>query len=227
MGYGALRHLSPDVIAETAGDHDTDVPVPAGLPNVLNLGCGRKHVADAVNLDLRPSTDPDVVHDLNRLPWPFPSGCFSRVLAYDVIEHLDDVVATMEEIHRVCRDGAVVQITVPHFSSANAFTDVTHRHFFGWFSLQYFTDNVDLSFYSDVRFRRRTADIVFSRSIVNKLIWRLARRWPHVYEQRWAWMFPAWFLYFELEAVKRTTSSGSVLDDAIVKRGTRPQDLKS
>jgi hypothetical protein len=30
----------------------------------------------------------------------------------------------------------------------------------------------------------------------------VARRWPRFYERRLAWVFPAWFLYFELEAVK-------------------------
>ena len=48
-------------------------------------------------------THPDVTHDLNRVPWPFPDGHFRQVLAYDVIEHLDDVRATMEEIYRICR----------------------------------------------------------------------------------------------------------------------------
>lgn len=30
----------------------------------------------------------------------------------------------------------------------------------------------------------------------------LARRQPEWYERRMAWIFPAWFLYFELEALK-------------------------
>ena len=38
--------------------------------------------------------------------------------------------------------------------------------------------------------------------IVNRVIFRLANRWPQEYERRWAWMFPAWFLYVELEALK-------------------------
>src|SRR4051812_33063329 len=81
------------------------------LPPVLNLGCGRKHLPGAVNLDVTLDTSPDVVHDLNRRPWPFPDDSFREVVALDVIEHLDDVIGSMEEIHRVCRDGAVVRIT--------------------------------------------------------------------------------------------------------------------
>jgi hypothetical protein len=37
---------------------------------------------------------------------------------------------------------------------------------------------------------------------VNKLVWRLARRAPAAYERRYAWMFPAWFLSFELVVIK-------------------------
>ena len=105
----------------------------------LNLGCGRKHLPHSVNLDVTPETNPDVLHDLNTLPWPLPDNHFSEVLAYDVIEHLDNFMGAMEEIHRVCRDKAKVKIAVPHFSSAEAYTDPTHRRCFGYFSFDYVT----------------------------------------------------------------------------------------
>jgi SAM-dependent methyltransferase len=169
---------------------------------ILNLGCGRKRADQAVNLDITPDTQPDVVHDLNQRPWPFTDNRFSEVLANDVIEHLDDVLGAMAEIHRVCRDGALIKTTVPHFSSANAFTDPTHRRFFGRFSFEYFTQEHELSFYSKARFRQRTARLIFYPTLVGRIVHRLANRYPEQYERRWAWMFPAWFLYFELEVIK-------------------------
>lgn len=168
----------------------------------LNLGCGLKHMAGAVNLDITPTTHPDVVHDLNDRPWPFADNSFDAIHANDVIEHLADVVGSMEEIHRISAPGGIVTITVPHFSCANAFTDPTHRHFFGWFSFHYLTGENDLPFYSHVRFKRRHTGLIFRPTLLNKLIWRLANRWPAAYEMRWAWIFPAWFLSIELEIVK-------------------------
>jgi hypothetical protein len=165
---------------------------------VLQLGCGKKYDAEAVNVDSVASTNPDLVHDLDVRPWPLPDDHFREVRAYDVIEHLDNVVAVMEEIHRVCRNGAVVKITVPHFSCANAFTDITHRHYFSAASFDYFTGANDFDFYTDRRFRKRSASIVFQPTLVNKVVHRLASRYPAAYEGRWAWIFPAWFLYFEL-----------------------------
>jgi SAM-dependent methyltransferase len=177
--------------------------------SILNLGCGRKRMADAVNVDLVADAGTDVVHDLNQRPWPFAADRFDQVHAYDVIEHLDDVVKTMEEIHRVCRSGALVCITVPHFSSANAFTDPTHRHYFASRSFHYVTGEHEFSFYTDARFRRRRSQILFHSSLVNKVVRRLANRYPNAYEERWAWIFPAWYLYFELEVLKPASHAGA------------------
>jgi hypothetical protein len=170
--------------------------------SILHLGAGRKYHREAVNVDLVADTNPDVVHDLDQVPWPFTDGRFREVWAYDVLEHLDDVVAAMDEIHRVCAPGAVVRVTVPHFSCSNAFTDITHRRFFSFFSFHYFTGENEFTFYTRSRFRRRGARILFRPTLLNKLVWRLANRYPARYEQRWAWMFPAWYLYFELEVIK-------------------------
>ena len=45
-------------------------------------------------------------------------------------------------------------------------------------------------------------------TLVNKLVWRLANRYPEAYERRWAWVFPAFFLSFELEVVKDDREGG-------------------
>lgn len=181
-----------------------DAPRTADLSGrtVLNLGCGRKHRPDAVNVDVTARTNPDLVHDLNVRPWPFPSDRFDLILAQDVVEHLDDVVAVMEEMHRVCRAGGVVEIVVPHFSSSNAFTDPSHRRFFSRFSFDYFAEDHALAFYSTARFKVLTANLIFQPTLANKVVHRLANRFPRAYEQRWAWIFPAWFVYAKLQAVK-------------------------
>ncbi len=173
----------------------------------LNIGSGKRPLADAVNLDISDRVGADVVHDLNVIPWPFGDNTFVEIHAIDVLEHLNDLVRTLEEIHRISRAGASVYVTVPHFSSDNAFTDVTHRHWFGWRSFDPFVDSFgdphDLAHYTHARFRRSSMRIYFHPSLMNKLVWRCANRWPHAYERRWAWMFPAWFMSVRLEIVKK------------------------
>ena len=174
----------------------------ANRNGVLNLGCGRRKIDGAVNVDISTRVGADLVHDLSVLPWPLPSNAFREVHAQDVIEHIDDTLGVMQEIHRVCAEGARVHIVVPHFSSANAFTDPTHRRHFSAFSFDYFDPSHALGFYSQAHFKRVRTQIVFYPTLTNKIVHRFANRRPQSYERRWAWMFPAWFLSIELEAVK-------------------------
>jgi SAM-dependent methyltransferase len=167
----------------------------------LNLGSGKRYDAEAVNLDITSDTRPDVVHNLEQIPWPFPDNRFTRVEAFDVIEHLSDPLAAMGEIHRITKPGGRVQIALPHFSSSNAFTDLTHRSYFGYFSFDYVTGEHHHDYYTRARFVMKRRRIWFQPGLVNRVVQRLAERYPERYERRWAWMFPAWFLDFELEVV--------------------------
>jgi hypothetical protein len=169
---------------------------------ILNLGCGQKYLSSAVNVDANYRYKADVIHDLNSFPWPFADNEFSEVLAYDIVEHLDDVMATMNEIHRVSCHAATVRITVPHFSCSNAYTDPSHVHSFGYFSFDYFTESPSDSSYTGGTFRLGTRQIIFHTSLANHLVRRIANRYPGRYERRWAWLFPGWFLYFQLEVIK-------------------------
>ena len=169
---------------------------------VLNLGCGKTGLPGEFTVDKNLSVSPDLVHDLNIFPWPLETGDFDEVICHDVIEHVEDVVKTMEEIHRVSKAGAIIKIKTPHYSCANSYTDPTHLHHLGCFSFDYFTGNNQWGFYSQLRFIKRKFFLHFYPALHHKLIFRLANRWPEVYEKYWAWIFPAWFMSFELEVVK-------------------------
>ena len=169
---------------------------------LLNLGSGKSYDACAVNVDITADTGPDVVHDLNVVPWPFSDDRFDHVRAIDVLEHLDDVLAVMNEIHRVCRPGAIVEIALPHFSAANAYSDLTHRRAFGYFCFDPLTGESPHDFYSAKKFGMVRREIAFYHRPANRLVRYLANRHPLRYEQRWAWMFPAWFITFEMEVQK-------------------------
>lgn len=168
----------------------------------LNLGCGARHFDTHLNVDLVPDVKPDLVMDLNRFPYPLPDGHFEETLVYDVVEHVADLVGFMREIHRISRPGGRLVVTTPHFSCANSYTDPTHTRHMGWFSFDYFLVDGTTHNYGLRGFRVRHRSLIFRPTLVNKLVWRLANRHPNAYEQRWAWLFPAWFLSFELEAVK-------------------------
>jgi SAM-dependent methyltransferase len=82
----------------------------------LNLGCGKFKKEGYVNLDCYEDLDPDVVHDLNKFPYPFGDNEFDLIEADHVLEHLDDGFRAMKEMHRILKDGGTLVIKVPHFS---------------------------------------------------------------------------------------------------------------
>jgi SAM-dependent methyltransferase len=166
---------------------------------ILDVGCGHDKLPGAVGLDRSADTLADVVHDLDVFPWPLPDGEFDRVRCQDVLEHLEDVVRTMEEIHRVTRPDAEVRIRVPHFSSVQAFTDVTHRHFFASQSFQTFeaADN-PYRHYTRARFAVEACRLELWKPYRWIGISWLANRFPLRYEKMFAFWFPSQYLEFRL-----------------------------
>ena len=94
----------------------------------LNLGCGRFKRDGFVNVDTVPECKPDVLHDLNDMPYPFADDQFQLVEADHVLEHLSDPFAAMRELHRIVEAGGTVRIRVPHFS--RGFTHPEHKRGF-------------------------------------------------------------------------------------------------
>lgn len=172
------------------------------MPSKLNLGCGKKKLPQHLNVDREPSVKPDLIHDLNVYPYPLPEGFFEEIHAYDVVEHLENLVLFMREVWRLAQPKARVFITTPHFSCANAYTDPTHVRQLGYFSFDYFTADQQWNYYGSQGFEITHRHIVFAPGLANKAVHRLANRYPIRYESRWAWMFPAWFVYFELTVRK-------------------------
>lgn len=174
--------------------------VTSPLPRRLNLGSGLRKRPDCLNVDLR--GEPDLVWNLDERPWPLPKDHFEHAYALDVVEHLESIPAFMEEAHAALAPGGILEITTPHFSCANSFIDPTHRHHLSYFSFDYFTDASQWSFYTDIRFEIVERILVFHPSFANRFMSRLANRRPELYEQRLAWIWPAWFLIFKLRAIK-------------------------
>jgi SAM-dependent methyltransferase len=171
---------------------------------LLSVGCGRKpKESGIVTLDISPEVEPDVVWNLEKIPYPSENSTFSEIECFDVIEHLSNIPNSLEEFHRILQPGGILKITTPHFSCANSYIDPTHKWHLSYFTFDYFSDNHNLSYYSKARYRIRTRHIYFQGGRFNKsILRRLANKFPKTYEQRWAWIFPAWYMYFELEAIK-------------------------
>jgi hypothetical protein len=94
----------------------------------LNLGCGANHFVGYINVDKFGS--PDVRHDLETFPWPWPDNAVSEITLVHVLEHLgqqtDVYLKIMQEMYRICHAEARIHIIVPHFRHDNFYDDPTH-----------------------------------------------------------------------------------------------------
>lgn len=71
--------------------------------------------------------NPDYTVDLNKGLLPFETNCVDAIIAHHILEHIgDNFLLLMKEIYRVCKDGAIIDIEVPHHRHENFFGDPTH-----------------------------------------------------------------------------------------------------
>ncbi len=105
--------------------------------NRLDLGCGTNKPDNFIGVDIYPGSGVDIVADLNT-KFPFEDNSVDEVRAHDVIEHLPDKMHTMNEIWRICKPGAVVDIRVPSTDGRGAFQDPTHVSFWNINSFLYY-----------------------------------------------------------------------------------------
>ena len=176
----------------------------------LDLGCGIRKRRGALGIDIIDNNVVDIIHDLNVFPWPLEDDSFDDILMDNSLEHLNSVVRTMEEIHRIATNGAFVTIKVPYFRSHYAI-DPTHKQYFVSHSFSYFDPNHAWSKYyrySNAQFKvkRIRFDEGIRYSKLNMLLFSLPRmianRKPFLYEEYLGHLFPMKEISFFLEVVK-------------------------
>ncbi len=154
---------------------------------ILDVGCGINKYPGAVGVDNNPRSRADVLADLDHIPYPFRDNSFDQLRAVHVIEHVADVVRSMEEFWRLVRPGGLVVIVTPHYTDFSSFCDPTHRWHLNSFSLRYFgEDHGGFGYYSAVRFRERKVRVkllslwrLFGFELLVNRFRRLRRFWEH------------------------------------------------
>lgn len=132
------------------------------VPKVLKLdiACGQNKREGFTGVDIAPGKGVDIVHDLEVFPWPFKNNSVDEAHVSHYIEHTSDLIAFMNELHRIMKPGAQCMIIAPYYSSMRAWQDPTHTRAiseatFLYFNQQWLRDN-GLDHY------RVTADFDFS-----------------------------------------------------------------
>ncbi len=201
-----MRIVNPQVLADLA----------AGRPLRLDLGAGLSKKADHYGVDHLELPGVDIVADLNEPLSGLPDDSVQSIHSRHTLEHVENFLPLMAELHRTCRPGAEIEIIVPHFSNPYFYSDPTHVRSFGLYTMSYLMDEARQpgrkvpAFYTKTRFsligvrfdfyRTSLLDrivVPFLRGLVN-----LSFTTQEMYERRWVWLWPAWQIRYRLRVEK-------------------------
>jgi SAM-dependent methyltransferase len=155
---------------------------------ILNLGSGQKKNNSGIRLDINSDVKPDILHDLNKFPYPFKSDYFDIVTLDNVLGELDNLWKVMDEIYRISRIGGEVIISVPYFRSAYAFIHPNIKSFFTVNTFNYFDPQNEL--YKKYKYTKSTFKIEklkfdenFKLGVIKSIVRFIANKNPELYER--------------------------------------------
>jgi SAM-dependent methyltransferase len=145
------------------------------FPRTLNVGSGYGFREDCLNADLDAKWNADWHVDLSQ-PLSLPltletrrygtvqlvTGCFEKVIAHHVLEHIPDLVQTMTNLLNLLVEGGELHIEVPYDLSYGAWQDPTHVRAFNERSWMYFTEMPWYVGWTSASFRLISQEFVLS-----------------------------------------------------------------
>ncbi len=175
----------------------------------IHLGCGNDYKKGYVNIDSSSEVKQDKVWNLEKTPLPFKENSVDEVLAFHVLENVHNFIPLMHDLHRVCRNGAVIKVKTPFYSSWGQFNDPTHVRFFSPFTFGYFEGKNNYSHQvkkkREVNFKVESVSLHFGAGqskIMNWLIDPFLNLNHRLYCRFFAWKFPAAEIEFQLRCIK-------------------------
>ena len=167
---------------------------------IIDFGCKIGKMAGAIGVDIDPATQADVIHDLNRFPYPFPDNHADKIYAKHIIEHLDSPREFIEEIYRILKPGGLAWIETPHFSSHSAYADPEHKLYFSYFMFRELTKKLR------PKIKIIEWKLTFYKTFRACGIQWLANKDPMHYERFWTYMFPAENVIFQFSKQKKQSA---------------------
>ena len=142
----------------------------ASEPLKVNIGSGCRRLPGFLSVDNNPNAGQvDIVHELNVFPWPFADSSVSDVVMDHVLEHLDDTIGVIQELHRICTHNARVHICTPHFSCN--WSHPGHRRAIGIGLFDHFDPQHD-EHYGQCRFEVEQVHLHWMRPRYQRRRWR-------------------------------------------------------
>ncbi|CUQ67401.1 conserved protein of unknown function [Candidatus Nitrospira inopinata] len=177
----------------------------------------------AIGVDLRPCRGVDLICRINE-KLPFKDSSIDKIWCRHVLEHMEDLEFVLMEFKRILKDSGTIHIVVPHFSNSLAYSDYTHKRFFGYYTFDYFSFNKSRYWWvptyvsAEKLFSIEQKRLVFRNlGIAGRLVERIVNRSEfaaYLYEAKFSWVVPCFEIYFCLSK-RMVESSASGEDDTV------------
>lgn len=176
----------------------------------LNFGCGTRIEKGWVNLDIVNHKGVDVVHDLNKFPYPFKDNYFEVINARFVLEHLDKLDETMNELCRILKPGGKLLIKVPYQTCIHTLASYQHKRAFTLRTFDGYAKKTNQKYGLNVRNDeygvgfvfltiKRRLDFPRGLHIESYIVEPLANFLPKIYEETFLrYLLPAFSISIEL-----------------------------
>jgi predicted SAM-dependent methyltransferase len=94
----------------------------------INIGSGDRNYEGYIKIDYDLKNNPDYLLNLETQKLPFEDNSVDVVMAHHILEHLGEgYFYCLQELYRVCKHGAIIDIHVPHHRHNYFYDDPTHR----------------------------------------------------------------------------------------------------
>jgi hypothetical protein len=117
----------------------------SGMKTELLIGCGNSRERklritgspegwdNLVTMDFDEDCKPDILHDLEKLPYPFGDNLFDEIHAYEILEHTGQqgdwkfFFDQFAELYRILKPDGLIFASVPAWNSLWAWSDPSHK----------------------------------------------------------------------------------------------------
>lgn len=137
-----------------------------------DLGCGNNKQEGFTGIDIAKTDSADIVFDLFKPKWTFAKDDSVDALhCSHFFEHVPDMMAFMNECHRILKHGGQLTVISPYYSSVRCWQDPTHKNAISEMSFLYY--NKEWRTMNGLEHYPITADFDFTYQYILDPIWAL------------------------------------------------------
>lgn len=111
-------------------------------PIKYDLGCGNNKREGFTGIDIVKTDATDIIFDLFKPKWTFAEdNSVDELHCSHFIEHVPNMMAFMNECHRILKPGCTLTVISPYYSSVRCWQDPTHLNAISEYSFLYYDKN--------------------------------------------------------------------------------------